>query len=208
MRSTRTCTEQEIILMYALIVTVWAWHQFTSVTSVDLRFLLDLPRFWLIATVIAFAHETNTTKKHSDGTKYHLNEETPKKKFNIAKSSFSNTAQWIQITWNPVDLLSKITFRIPEFIFEVKTFWGFYGFINVIDPLRGVSAFFDVTLNRLENQPELMLSPIESKVPSRSISRTNLSRIIFLKSFELSQKDKVYKPPPGFTIYKLPCIRR
>ena len=75
-------------------------------------------------------------------------------------------------------------------------------------PIRRASAFFDVTLNHLENQPELRLSPIESRVPSRSISRTNLSRIIFLKSFELSQKDKVYKPPPGFTIYKLPCIRR
>ena len=113
-----------------------------TVEGYNLWYYLYLPRFWLIATVIAFAHETNTTKKHSNGTKYHLNEETPKKKFNIAKSSFSNTAQWIQITWNPVDFLSKITFRIPEFIFEVKTFWGFYGFINVIDPLRGVSAFF------------------------------------------------------------------
>ena len=59
---------------------------------------------------------------------------------------------------------------------------------------------FDVILSNLVNQPELILSPIESKVPSRSMSRTNLSRIIFLKSFELSQKDKVYKPPPGFTI--------
>ena len=70
---------------------------------------------------------------------------------------------------------------------------------------RVPALFWRYKLRHLENQPELILSPIESKVPSRSISRTNLSRIIFLKSFE---KDKVYKPPPGFTIYKLPCIRR
>ena len=87
--------------------------------------VLYLPRFWLIATVVIFAHETNTTKKHSNGAKNHLNEETPKQKLNIAKGPFTNAAQGIHITWNPVDFLTKIPFRIPEFIFEVITFWGF-----------------------------------------------------------------------------------
>lgn len=128
MRPTRTCTETII----KIIISICRQFRISQNLGFQPKIFgqaFYLPRFWLVATVVVFAHETNTTKKHPNRTKNHLNEKTPKKKLNIAKSSFSNTAQWIYITGYPAYFFSKITFRIPEFIFEVDTFWGFYGFI-------------------------------------------------------------------------------